>query len=156
MTKEPTSRNAAKAPPAPTVLDAHFGQRLRLRRELLDVDRRSIGRIVGLTAADIGRLEEGHKAFDVTLVYRLCQALEVPVYWFFDGLGVVEQTLLSTSPQNAVRGGQHAAEQIGRAQRGEALITYFEVLDNERQALVVDLARLLTLRDVLSAHLTAP
>ena len=70
----------------PTVLDLHFGRRLRLRRESLDVDSHTVGKMVGLSAADIAAYEDGHRRFDATLVFRLSKALEIPIYWFYDGL----------------------------------------------------------------------
>ena len=126
------------------MLDLHFGKRLRLRRELLDVDGPAVGKMVGLSAAEFAAYEDGRRRFDATLVFRLSKALEVPIYWFYDGLGLVEEILLSVGPDDQARAGDYAAKQVERTQRSQAMMTYFEAMDGERQAVVLDLARLLS------------
>lgn len=131
----------------PTLLDIHFGKRLHLRRTMLDVDRWTLGNLVAVSAAEIGQLEDGKKCFDATLVYRLSKALEVPVYWFYDGLGMIDEIMVSARQGTAARSAGLAIEQATQAQRTETLLAYFDALDGERQGVVLELARLLATKE---------
>ena len=138
----------------PSPLDIHFGNRLQLRRRLLDVDKRTLGRMVGLSARDIDALEGGRSCFDATLVYKLSKALEVPIYWFYDGIGMVEDTLLTASTSDPVRTGTAAAKQIEQSHRARALLMYFEGMSSERQRMLLELARMLSTgnTELLAVH----
>jgi len=74
------------APRAAIAIDAHVGQRLRLRRQLRNVSQEQLGDEVGVTFQQIQKYENGRNRISASRLYRLALVLDVPVDWFFDGL----------------------------------------------------------------------
>jgi transcriptional regulator with XRE-family HTH domain len=137
-------------------LDVHFGRRLMLRRQALELDQDVLAKMVGLTAEDIDTLEGGHRRFDGTLIYRLSRILEVPVYWFYEGVGSIEQILLESLMPGTREASDHAADEIARGERAKALMSYFEGLDAERQGAILDIARLMASDDTDKSRQARP
>lgn len=77
-------RRTAKNGPDP--IDLHVGRRIRLRRILLGISQGVLGYAVGLTFQQIQKYERGTNRVSASMLYRLAQALDVPVSFFFDDL----------------------------------------------------------------------
>lgn len=142
MTGRPTSMRRP-----PTLLDIHFGRRLRLRRELLEADRALVARLVGRGEQEVADLEDGRRGFDAALLQRLGKVLEVPVTWFYDGLGGagLGEDEGQASTESPMRDRTLAAPQAERRRQGQILLAYFDGLNDHQQAAVLDIARLLSL-----------
>src|SRR5579872_3281033 len=70
----------------PHPIDLHVGERLRLRRLMVSVFEDELGSMVGVTPHQIRKYECGTHRIGASQLYRLGQALDVPVSYFFDGL----------------------------------------------------------------------
>jgi transcriptional regulator with XRE-family HTH domain len=68
------------------VMDAHIGQRIRLRRTLLGMTQESLGRGLGVTFQQIQKYERGVSRVSASCLYDIANLLNVPVMFFFDGL----------------------------------------------------------------------
>lgn len=69
-------------------IDIHLGQKVRQRRWMLGVSRQRLAQRLGVTRAQIENYETGAEQVDVTGLYKIAAALEVPAAFFFEGLDV--------------------------------------------------------------------
>jgi len=67
-------------------IDAHVGQRMRRRRELLGVSQGRLGRHLGLTFSQVQKYEKGSNRIGAGRLFLLSDYLGVPVHYFFEGL----------------------------------------------------------------------
>ena len=81
--RKPPRRTRGK----PTNVDAYVGQRLRQRRTLLGLSQEKLGEAIGVTTQQIQKYETGSNRIGAGRLYQLSQALQVPVSYFFEGLG---------------------------------------------------------------------
>jgi transcriptional regulator with XRE-family HTH domain len=71
---------------SPRPVDRHVGQRLRLRRQILDVSQMDLARRLGITFQQVQKYEKGANRISASRLVEIAAALEVPVTYFFDGL----------------------------------------------------------------------
>lgn len=65
-------------------IDAHVGQRIRLRRTLLGMSQTQLGQAINLTFQQIQKYERGTNRVSAGMLYRISTVLDVPVSFFFD------------------------------------------------------------------------
>ncbi len=68
-------------------IDAHIGSRVRLRRLTKGVSQEQLGAAVGVTFQQVQKYEKGSNRIGAGRLYRISRVLEVPVSYFYDGLG---------------------------------------------------------------------
>ncbi len=91
---QPLQANSARATP----VDAHVGERIRLRRMLLGVSQEQLASSVGVTQQQILYYERGSNRLSAGTLYSFARSLGVPVGWFFEGLpGCVDDPRLRAS-----------------------------------------------------------
>ncbi|CAO3400140.1 hypothetical protein [Azospirillum palustre] len=82
---EPTARKRGRrGSPESWSVDAHVGQRVRMRRTLLGMSQEKLGEAIGLTFQQVQKYERGSNRISAGTLYRLSQVLDVPVSFFFD------------------------------------------------------------------------
>ncbi|HZL01111.1 MAG TPA: helix-turn-helix transcriptional regulator [Caulobacteraceae bacterium] len=67
-------------------IDVHLGRRLRRRRRLLGLTQQQIAHACGVRFQQIQKYECGANRMSAARLWRLAEALDVPVAYFFDGL----------------------------------------------------------------------
>lgn len=70
---------------SPDPIDIHVGLRVRERRKMLSMSQSSLGDIVGVTFQQIQKYERGTNRIGSSRLFRMANALEVPVSYFFEG-----------------------------------------------------------------------
>ncbi|MBL4615443.1 MAG: helix-turn-helix transcriptional regulator [Magnetovibrio sp.] len=75
------SRRAPKEAPDP--IDTHVGQRLKARRVGLRISQSQIGKALDVTFQQIQKYENGANRIGASNLYKLSQALNVDVSYFF-------------------------------------------------------------------------
>jgi transcriptional regulator with XRE-family HTH domain len=70
-----------------TTVDEHLGQRLRRRRRALGMTQKQLGTAAGVRFQQIQKYEWGVNKMSAERIWRLAQALDVPVGYFYEGLG---------------------------------------------------------------------
>jgi transcriptional regulator with XRE-family HTH domain len=79
-----------------TPIDEHVGTRIRMRRLMLNMSQTEIAAALGLTFQQVQKYEKGASRIGASRLQRLCQVLQVPVAFFFEGapraLGLPEPT----------------------------------------------------------------
>lgn len=73
-------------PRAKDPVDRHVGERIRLRRESLNISQRELSRRLGLTPSQIDNYERGVNKIGAGRLWVLSDALDVSVNDFFEGL----------------------------------------------------------------------
>jgi transcriptional regulator with XRE-family HTH domain len=66
-------------------IDQHVGKRLRMRRLMLNMSQTDIAAALGLTFQQVQKYEKGTNRISASRLQRLCQVLQVPVAFFFEG-----------------------------------------------------------------------
>ena len=74
-------------PPDPT--DKHVGSRVRMRRLMLGLSQTKIADALGLTFQQVQKYEKGVNRISASRLQHMCNVLEVPVSYFFEGLPAV-------------------------------------------------------------------
>ncbi len=74
-------------PRGPNPIDIHVGSRIRLRRQLLKMSQEKLGDELGVTFQQVQKYERGANRVGASRLYRLSRVLNVPVQFFFEGLG---------------------------------------------------------------------
>ncbi|MFP3944393.1 MAG: helix-turn-helix domain-containing protein [Alphaproteobacteria bacterium] len=65
-------------------IDAHVGQRVRLRRMLMGMSQEKLAQELGLTFQQIQKYEKGANRISASKLYRIGKVLEAPPGYFFE------------------------------------------------------------------------
>ena len=76
----------SEKPAGPSPVDVHVGNRIRLRRTLLQMSQEKLGDALGLTFQQVQKYERGANRVSASRLFDLGRVLEVPVSFFFDDL----------------------------------------------------------------------
>ena len=71
----------------PDPVDAHVGKRVRERRLSLSMSQADLGEYLRLTFQQIQKYERGTNRISASKLWTLSNLFEVPIEWFFEGLG---------------------------------------------------------------------
>lgn len=112
---EPTARKRGRrGSPESWSVDAHVGQRVRMRRTLLGMSQEKLGEAIGLTFQQVQKYERGSNRISAGTLYRLGQVLDVPVSFFFDSYSDAD------SPRRSRGGFEQAEDNDSQISRREA------------------------------------
>nr|WP_209880702.1 helix-turn-helix transcriptional regulator [Azospirillum soli] len=103
-----------KGKAGPDVIDVHVGQRLRIARTLRGLSQGDLGAAIGLTFQQIQKYERGSNRISAGTLFRLGNALDVPVSYFFDGAGEAGPNVAAGLDGVADRGALRTASAIQR------------------------------------------
>lgn len=67
----------------PDPIDSHVGNRLRLRRKMLNLSQERLAERLGITFQQVQKYEKGTNRIGASRLYQLARVLEVPVAFFF-------------------------------------------------------------------------
>jgi transcriptional regulator with XRE-family HTH domain len=68
-------------------VDSQVGARMRARRLVLGISQDDLGKAVGVSFQQIQKYEKGANRIGASRLQKLSQALQVPISYFFEGLG---------------------------------------------------------------------
>lgn len=72
-------------------VDEFVGQKLRLRRKLLDLTQQDLAEAVGVTFQQVQKYERGKNRISASRLVEFAHALKVPITFFFDGLDASDE-----------------------------------------------------------------
>jgi transcriptional regulator with XRE-family HTH domain len=67
-------------------IDKHVGSRVRMRRHMLHMNQTGIAAALGLTFQQVQKYENGTNRISASRLQQLCNILQVPVSFFFEGV----------------------------------------------------------------------
>jgi transcriptional regulator with XRE-family HTH domain len=74
---------------SPNAIDKHVGRRVRMRRMMLAMSQGKLGDALGLTFQQVQKYEKGTNRIGASRLQHICQILQVPVAFFFEGIPTV-------------------------------------------------------------------
>jgi transcriptional regulator with XRE-family HTH domain len=69
----------------PNPVDKYVGSRVRMRRLMLDMSQEKLGDALGITFQQVQKYENGVNRVSASRLQAICQILQVPVPFFFEG-----------------------------------------------------------------------
>ena len=111
-------------------IDIHLGRRLRRRRRLLGLTQQELAHACGVRFQQIQKYECAANRMSAARIFQLAQALEVPVAYFYEGLG----------PQAGARREEAQREVFSRKETRDLIRAYYSLSERPRRRLL-DLAR---------------
>jgi transcriptional regulator with XRE-family HTH domain len=75
-----------------TSVDAFVGGRIKQRRKALGMSQTDLGEALGVTFQQIQKYERGNNRVGAGALYKMADALKVPISYFFDGLPTLEHS----------------------------------------------------------------
>ena len=67
-------------------VDIHVGQKLLLRRNMMNMSQEEVGNAVGVTFQQIQKYEKGANRIGASRLFEIAKILKVNVDYFFDGI----------------------------------------------------------------------
>lgn len=77
-------------------VDQFVGQKLRMRRKLLDLTQQKVADAVGVTFQQVQKYERGVNRISASRLAEFADALKVPITYFFEGLGDSDEYTVQT------------------------------------------------------------
>jgi transcriptional regulator with XRE-family HTH domain len=74
----------------PNRIDKHVGNRVRMRRMMLNMSQSDIGGALGISFQQIQKYEKGTNRISASRLQQISKVLQVPVPFFFEGLASLE------------------------------------------------------------------
>lgn len=117
-------------------VDSHVGQRIRQRRWMSGMTQQQLAEKVGIKFQQIQKYETGMNRVSASRLYDVAQALDVPISFFFEGLGGTS----SAAPATADGG---LGDLLSDKEALELVRSYYAIPEAQRRRLF-DLARVLS------------
>ena len=114
-------------------IDLHLGKRLRRRRRMLGLTQQQLADSVGVRFQQIQKYECGANRISAARLWRLAEALEVPVGYFYDGLS-------STASSDPAPDRGEGGEILARKETLDLIRAYYQLGERPRRRLL-DLAK---------------
>lgn len=115
-------------------IDAHIGMRLRQRRWLLGLTQQQLGERVGIKFQQVQKYETGQNRISASRLWELARAVDVPIAYFFEGLGPNANTL-NTADESSEQG-----DLLADREAAELVRAYYATPEAQRRRLF-DLVR---------------
>ena len=129
-----SGRKVLKGADVSNDIDLHLGKRLRRRRRLLGLTQQQLADAVGVRFQQIQKYECGANRISAARLWRLAEALEVAVGYFYDGL--------ATNGAGRETGGERGdgGEILTRKETLDLIQAYYQLGERPRRRLL-DLAK---------------
>ncbi|MDO6726686.1 MAG: helix-turn-helix domain-containing protein [Cognatishimia sp.] len=116
-------------------VDVHVGKRIRHRRWLVGKTQQQLAEQVGIKFQQIQKYETGANRVSASRLWDIAEALDVPVSFFFEGIG---------EPAQAKQAGSSIpADLMGDKEALDLVRSYYAIPENQRRRLF-ELARVLS------------
>jgi transcriptional regulator with XRE-family HTH domain len=69
----------------PDPIDKHVGSRVRMGRLMLGTSQETLGNKLGITFQQVQKYEKGTNRISASRLQAMCEVLQVPVSFFFEG-----------------------------------------------------------------------
>ncbi|MDR3506588.1 MAG: helix-turn-helix transcriptional regulator [Caulobacteraceae bacterium] len=114
-------------------IDLHLGRRLRRRRRLLGLTQQQLADSVGVRFQQIQKYECGANRISAARLWKLAEALEVQVGYFYDGLTPGAE--IDAAPER-----NEGGEILARKETMDLIRAYYQLGERPRRRLL-DLAK---------------
>lgn len=134
----------------PDPIDVHVGGRMQLRRTLMGLTQEQLAKAIGVSFQQVQKYERGLNRLSASRLFDVCQALGVPITYFFED---VPEDVLRSRKRNtdvaepAAIGGSArrvSSDLMAKTESLELVRSYWHMPTNQREkvrALIDTLAR---------------
>lgn len=116
-------------------VDVHVGKRIRHRRWLVGKTQQQLAEQVGIKFQQIQKYETGANRVSASRLWDIAEALDVPVSFFFEGIG--------EPARDKSAGSSIPADLMGDKEALDLVRSYYAIPENQRRRLF-ELARVLS------------
>ena len=120
-------------------VDVHVGKRVRHRRWMVGMTQQQLAEAVGIKFQQIQKYETGMNRVSASRLWDIGKAMDVPVYFFFEGYEEGEVTDVAETTKPEKKNGDLLADKEAL----ELVRSYYSIPENQRRKLF-DLARVLS------------
>jgi transcriptional regulator with XRE-family HTH domain len=86
---------------APTLIDKHVGNRIRMRRMMLGMSQEKLGDGLALTFQQVQKYEKGTNRIGASRLQHISHILQVPVAFFFEGAPHLAEGMITDTMEAA-------------------------------------------------------
>lgn len=126
----------------PNPVDAHVGNRLRIRRTLLGLSQEKVGEAMGLTFQQVQKYERGANRIGASRLWDMSRVLDCPVSYFFEEM---DANTAGASPRNQAGAADiempHEDDPMVRRETLELVRAYYDIVDEHVRRRIYELAR---------------
>lgn len=115
-------------------IDAHVGKRLRHRRWLVGMTQQQLGDAVGIKFQQIQKYETGMNRISASRLWDLARVLDVPVAFFFEGIGVEHADATAVAQAQAAERGE--GDVLRDKETVELVRAYYAIPEDQRRKLL--------------------
>jgi len=118
-------------------VDVHVGQRVRRRRWMLGMTQQQLGDAVGIKFQQIQKYETGMNRVSASRLYDIATALDVPVSFFFEGVGDGEAVEADANGETAANsnGASAPTDFFSEKETLELIRCYYQMPEEPRRRL---------------------
>jgi transcriptional regulator with XRE-family HTH domain len=115
----------------PHPVDRHVGQRIRLRRIMLGLTQKELGKAIRRSSAQIHQFEQGRNQIPADILYALARVLDVPIAFFFKDAPGKQVDIERPSRRRKGKAGRAYVDQIPMMKRETLSLVsaYFRIRD---------------------------
>ena len=121
---------------SPDPVDVHVGARMRFRRMSVGMSQEALAARLGLTFQQVQKYEKAQNRIGASRLFRIAQALDVSVAFFFEGL---EDQPSGASERETAR----PLEFVGSPEGLQLNLAFSHISDTATRRKIVDLVRTL-------------
>ena len=121
---------------SPNIIDKHVGNRVRMRRLMLDMSQTTLGNAVGVSFQQVQKYEKGANRVSASRLQRIADILEVPVPFFFEELPVYSS---GRNKKDAPVPPAFVDEFLATAEGLELCKSFMQIKDHKRRSAIVHL-----------------
>lgn len=129
MTTNELIRDKAISARSPHAIDAHVGERVRLRRTLMGLSQEALGDELNLSFQQVQKYERGTNRISASRLYEISRILDVPISYFFEGVSENEPRIdrdFNVQEYAMVRGTQ---DPFSKRETLELVRAYYKITD---------------------------
>jgi len=127
---------------APTFVDSHIGQRMQLRRNMMGLSQKDLGKICGVTFQQIQKYETAGNRISASRLFDVSTALCTPVSFFFSGLPGNLPTETKSNRSTRVSE-QKSDDPMGKNESLVLINLYWKLPNDEQREIVLKMLRTL-------------
>ncbi|MDL2295413.1 helix-turn-helix transcriptional regulator [Lachnospiraceae bacterium OttesenSCG-928-E19] len=127
---------------APTSVDAHIGQRMQLRRNMMGLSQKDLAKRCGVTFQQIQKYETAGNRISASRLFDVSTALDTPVSFFFQGLpgNMPEETRANRSQRVSE---QKNDDPLGKNESLMLINLYWKLPNDEQRNMIMKMLKTL-------------
>ncbi len=129
------------------VVDAHVGNRVRMRRVELGMSQHELANLIGITFQQLQKNERGVNRLSASRMYEAARILDVPVGYFFEGISVAKRT---AAPAKRLEYSLPIEDEEAKRETLELVRAYYDIRDRKLRQQMVGTMRALARTDASS------